>query len=245
MKQITALFALLLAASLTVGCGHCDPAETAVYWTFTDASNRVYQDCSQAGVATLRIFVNDKPQYDAYTGQQDLRCADYHTGGAVVPAYTPHDTIQVEAYDASGNLLYLSQDTVATNSCGLKQYDANLTAQQGQINVNLTGFAQCPLNGYVWYSLTDVTDPANPVSFIVDGLHQNATSIPCAGFVPLGEFLFGTYRLDWIQIVQPTNSATQPYAALYQNCAPPQPWQHAADDTFTVPLAAATSACAQ
>ncbi len=243
MKQITALFALLLAASLTVGCGHCDPAETAVYWTFTDASNRTTTSCSAAGVATIQILVNNQLQVDAFHGTTDLACADYDAaGGAVVPVYSPHDTIEVDAYDRSGNLLYFSKDTVATNSCGLKAYDANLTAQQGQINVNLTGFAQCPLNAYVWYSLTDLADPANP--FVVDGLHQNATSIPCAGFIPLGGFLFGTYRLDWIQIVQPTNSATQPYAAVYQNCTP-QNWPHAADDTFTVPLAQATSACAQ
>ncbi len=244
MKQATALFALLVGTSLTAGCGHCDPPETAVYWTFTDASNRTTASCSQAGVATLRIFVNDNPQYDV-NGRQDLRCADYDAaGGAVVAAYTPKDVIQVEAYDASGNLLYLSQDTFATNSCGLKSYDANLTAQAGQINVSLTGFAQCPLNAYVWYSLTDVTDTANPVSFIVDGLHQNATSVPCAGSIPLGSFLFGTYRLDWIQIVQATNSATQPYAAVYQNCTP-QNWPHGADDTFTVPLVPATTVCGQ
>ena len=246
MKQVTALFALLVTTSLATGCNNCDPAGTAIYWTFTDASNHTTTSCSAAGVATLRIFVNGNAQTDDL-GHQDLQCAGAYdnAGGAVVAVYSANDQIQVEAYDAQGNLLYLSTDFVPTSSCGLKSFNANLTAQQGTLTVNLTGFAQCPLTSYVWYSLTDVTDPTNPTSYsIVDGLHQNATAVPCAGAIAFDVVPFGNYRLDWIQIVQPTSNPATPYAAVLQNCSP-QALAHDANDVFTVPLAPATSACAQ
>lgn len=243
MKQFTALSVLLLTGSLSAGCGKCDPPETAIYWTFTDASNRSTTSCLAAGVSTIRLFVNDIPQYDV-NGNQDLFCADYDRfGGAVISGQSANDVIQVEGWDAQGNLLYLARNNVSTNSCGLTTYNANLTAQAGSLTVNLKGFGQCPINGYVWYSLTDVTDPAHPTSYsIVDGLHQNATSVPCAAAVAFDVLPLGTYQLDWIQIVQPTSSAQVPYAAVYQNCTP-QAFSHQGDEVLDVTLAAATTAC--
>lgn len=242
MKQVTALSVLLLMGSLSAGCGKCDPPETAIYWTFTDAANRSTTSCLAAGVSALRLFVNGNAQFDV-NGNQDLQCAAYDRyGGAVISGQTANDLIQVEAYDAQGNLLYLARSTVSIASCGLTTYNANLTAQAGSLTVNLTGFSQCPINGYVWYSLTDVTDPAHPTTYsIVDG-RQNTTSVPCAPSVAFDVLPFGTYQLDWIQVVQPTSSAQSPYAAVYQNCTP-QLLTHEANDAFDVRLTAATTAC--
>ncbi len=236
--------AIVFATFTATAVSTCAPPDTIVYWTFTDASGGSTTDCAAAGVSTIRIFVNDQAQTDQ-NGSPDLPCADFRaSGGALFPTpVTGSANLQVEAYDANGDLRYLAGPvTVNLGGCGDTVVDANLSAQQGTLTINLTGFTQCPSPGYIWYSLTDVTNPQQPLLYsAVDGL-SSPTAVPCSGAIALDNVPMGKYRLDWIQVVAPTANPQVPFTAVWQNCVPTA-FTHSANDTTTVNLTAATTAC--
>jgi hypothetical protein len=239
MKQASALLALVVTGSLSAGCGTCDPAETVIDWTFTDAAGQTTTSCAAAGVATFRIFVNGHPQLDP---RQDLPCADYATG-AIIPAETNRDQIQIEAYDASGNLLYTSNDTVASrNGCGLTAYHANLQAQFGDLTLVYAlqgGACTTPTaqsssrNTYIWFELLDAN---GNVFSVVDRTHDQ-TAIPCgasSNTIVIPSVPFGNYRLNGIQEVE--IRADTSFIVYQYNCVPTVLFQHTQpNDVITAP----------
>ncbi len=240
-----AIVGFLAIAAVAGGCGSsCPLPDTIVYWTFTDASGGTTTDCAAAGVSTIRIFVNDQAQTDQ-NGSPDLSCTDFRqSGGALFPTPVNGNVkLQVEGYDANGNLTYLTDPmTVNLQRCGETVVDANLRAQQGTLTINLTGFSQCPSPGYIWYSLTDVTNPQQPqVYSAVDGL-SSPTAVSCTGAIALDNVPIGNYRLDWIQVVVPTGNPQTPFAAVWQNCSPTAV-THSGNDATTVNLTQATQIC--
>ncbi len=241
---------LLLATMALFGSActnhNCAPPETVVYWTFVDAAGRSYTGCPGTAVtptvSTIRIFVNNQVQYDD-AGNSDFACSTYQNGAILPNTLAPGNyQLQVEGYDQNGTLLYLGQQNVNVVACNAQTFDVTLNAVQGPITVNLTGFSQCPTTSYVWYSLTDVTNPQQPVVYSFADGRNNPTDIRCTGAVLFDGVPFGNYRLDFVQIVVPSGNSNVPYTAVYQNCTPTA-FQHNAADAVTVALQPATASC--
>ncbi len=225
----------VLAAALVgaTGCGsHCENMQLA--WTFTDASGNPIS-CEQSGAAWILIFLDDQQLVDGYGNPLQLTCAD----GPVVPivGVGPNPVkLQLDAYDANKNLLYqYIASNVTARQCGNNVLQVDLTAVQAAMtiaySINNTGNA-CPQGSYVWYSLFDVTD--NQLFSAVDGTHS-PNSVPCGSELTFDGALYGTYRLDFIQIVAPTQDPTQPWVSLFADCTA-HAFTHAApNDGYTVP----------
>ncbi len=247
MTRTTAVLLAVAAVASGAACGStCPPTDAIVYWSFTDATGAQTPDCASAGVASLRVLVNGQAQLDANTGAADLLCQDYPTGGVMFPTWGLAGPVQLEvdAYDASGNLLYSDQESVSLQACGETVVDASLTAVP-TLTLSLAGFQACPISpvAYVWYSLTDVTNPHQPTPFaLVNGLH-GPTQVPCAGDIPLGNVPDGDYRLDWVQVVTQSGAdPLNPYQPLYTSCSPVT-FTHQGSDAVTATLAPASTFC--
>lgn len=227
----------MLAAALVgaAGCGgHCDNLQLSL--TFTDANGNPV-DCQTSGTAYIDVFLNDQPAVE-------LTCAD----GPFLPLPgVPRGPlkIQLDAYDANQNLLYqFIADGVASRQCGNNVLPVDLKTVHGSLAVALTGLTLgCPIPGYVWYALTDLTTNQQ---YVVDANSgANSTSISCAAAptpVTLFDSLpFGPYRLDWIQVV--TLDQTNHPVSDAENCSPQQ-FNHAGDDVLTIPMTQpATTGC--
>jgi hypothetical protein len=236
---------LLAAAFLGLtGCyTQCTDTELDVTWAFTDASGTVLS-CPASGTATVRIFLDDLQLTDRFGNPTDFTCADGPTIPILgIPAGT--HKLQLDAHDASGNLLYQYVNTnLPLLSCGVNPLSANLDAVQATMVVHYSianAGNQCPSGSFVWYSIFDVTD--NRQFDLVDGTHS-PTAVPCGTVLTFDKALFGTYALDFIQIVVPTGNPSAPFGALYESCTP-QTFDHSApnDGIVLPPLQPATVFC--
>ncbi len=235
----------VLAAALVgaTGCGsHCDSLQLAL--TFRDASGNAIS-CAQSGAAWILVFLDDQQLVDAGGSPVQFTCAD----GPVIPiaGVGPNPVkIQVDAYDATQsnpNLLYqFIADGVTARQCGNNVLPVDLTTVHGSLSVALTGLTLgCPIPGYVWYALTDLTTNQQ---FVVDQNH-NPQGVSCAAApatVALFDSLpFGPYRLEWIQVVT-LDQSNHPVSDA-ENCTPQQ-FNHGGDDVLTIPMTQpATTGC--
>jgi hypothetical protein len=142
--------------------------------------------------------------------------------------------VQVDAFDASNNLLYQDVRSTSTAACGHVALDVTLSAVQApfQISYALPGGAACPANSFVWLSLVDVT---GNVQFDLVDANNSPTAIPCGTPLTYDKALFGQYRLDFIQVVRSTGVPATPFVAAYQYCSPLNFDHQAANDVFIVP----------
>ena len=201
------LAALLLAATAAVaGCGRttCEVGDLVVYWTFT-GSDGVARGCADAGVATVRIFVDGQPPAGP-GGQADFNCDPFNTGveGITLRSFFvgQPSQLQLEGYDAAGQLVYLDQRNVTARGCGGTRVDVALASTAADLTVNYTFAQGCrvPTEGstapttFIWYRLLD--SGGNVVS--AADVTQNQTAIPCSDtartFV-IPQLPFGQYTL--------------------------------------------------
>lgn len=245
---------LAAAAALTAtGCtsSHCDPSDVNVYWeSFTDVNGRTFT-CAGSDVVGVQVFVDGQAQLLNSSGQpQPVSCIPFpgqsSAAGVTLLAFTPGTySIEVQAYDQTGNLKYLAQTSVVVpgNACGqVLTVDTVPTQVADDLTVaySITGGQACPANSFVWYSLFDVT--GNASFSAVDGQHS-PQSVPCGSVLTFPTALFGQYQLDFIQIVTPTGNPATPYAAVFQDCTP-LAFNHSGRDGTTVPpLQTATVSC--
>ena len=244
MKPVKLLAALLVTASTSIGCNHCDPSELIVYWTFTKGSGQATTSCSAAGVTTLHAFIDGVAFPDAFTGSFDLRCVDYDAAGGFAIGVGPgHHDVQIDALDANGALLYQAargDNLVNVNSCGATVDNVNVPAVAGSLSLTLTGpVFQCPFNSFVWYSLTDLT--TNTVVDLVNGT-RSPQALPCNGTVPLLSGLpFGPYQIDFVEVVSPDLN-TGLFVPKFANCTAQQ-FSHSADDSVPIQVSLSSNPC--
>lgn len=238
---------LLLATALlgVAGCtSHpCDNRDDLIVdWSaFTDASGNTFA-CTdpRSGVASVQVFIDDVAQFPS-----PVACIPFPNQSprpaVTLAAFTPGTyKVEVQAYDANGTLLYddVANQTIAP-TCGGTQFNARMTAVQGPLDLAYTlPVPQCPPNSFVWFSLTALSPGVQ--SLVIDGLH-NPQGFPCGNPYPLPiDAPFGTYRLDFIQVVQASGAV---FTAQYENCAPGITVNHVQSDQIPVALSAATTGC--
>lgn len=239
--------AILLLATFGLalsGCrSRCDNGGTlTVFWQnpqggFTTTTGQLLS-CDAAGVSTVDVSVNG-----SLAGH--FPCHGPSSDGITLTGFFNNETVsvQVDAFDASNNLLYQDVRSTSTAACGNVALDVTLAAVQApfQISYALPGGIACPPSSFVWLSLVDVT--GNVQLDLVDGSHS-PTAIPCSTVLTYDKALFGQYRLDFIQVVQPTGNPLAPFVAAYQFCSPLTFDHQAANDVFIVPtLFSASVSC--
>lgn len=235
--------ALLLLCTLGLalsGCrSRCDNGGTlTLFWQnpqggFTDASGQLLS-CDQAGVSTLDVSVNG-------TFLGTFPCHGPSSDGILLTGFFNQTvTVQLDAFDASNNLLYQDVRSTSTAACGNVSLDVTLAAVQApfQISYALPGGIACPPSSFVWLSLVDVT---GNVQFDLVDANNSPTAIPCGTVLTYDKALFGQYRLDFIQVVQSTGVPATPFVSLYQFCSPLNFNHQAANDDFIVPTLISSS----
>ncbi|SRR6266568_4506852 len=216
------------------GCGsRCDNGGTlTLFWQtpqggFTTATGQLLS-CDAAGVSTVDVSVNG-------TLAGHFPCHGPSSDGVTLTGFFNETvSVQLDAFDASHNLLYQDARTTSTAACGNVVLDVTLAAVQApfQISYALPGGIACPPSSFVWLSLFDVT--GNVQFDLVDANHS-PTALPCGTVLTYDKALFGQYRLDFIQVVQQTFNPSTPFVALYQDCSPLIFAHQAANDVFIVP----------
>ncbi|HYS79593.1 MAG TPA: hypothetical protein VEM76_02725 [Anaeromyxobacteraceae bacterium] len=223
------------------GCrSRCDNGGTlTLFWQkpqggFTTATGQLLS-CDEAGVSTVDVTVNG-----SFAGH--FPCHGPSSDGITLTGFFGENvSVLVDAFDASNNLLYEDGPrSTSTASCGNVALDVTLGAVQApfQISYALPGGIACPANSFVWLSLVDVT---GNVQFDLVDQNNTPTAIPCGTVLTYDKALFGQYRLDFIQVVQPTGIPSTPFVSLYQFCQPLNFNHQAANDDFIVPTLISSS----
>jgi hypothetical protein len=248
MTRIACLL-LAAAAALAAGCGSsCDVGDVTLYWTFTDPAGASH-GCTVAGGVQVRIFVDGQP---AEVPNQDpsYDCQPFNAGvdGITLLGFRDGDyAFQLEGYDASGNLLYLAQPTVAVRGCGNQRVDVALSPEYDDLKVAY-GFADggnCTVPGsssafsttFIWYHLLDangkLASAADASSF--------SQALPCSDTnrtftIPSLPFASG-YRLAGMEEVE-IDADGRTYVVYRYNCVQGAPFDHlqAGDAVASQPL---------
>jgi hypothetical protein len=243
--------AIALAIPLALAAGGCGAASCAppaldVSWgTFTDAAGQPF-DCAAAGalVAGIRVLVDGTPSY-GLDGGCVVSSGSTRTEAVRLSAVAAgaHE-VDVQGVDADGRLRFADTRTVTVpGGCGaVARADATPAAVADDLGLgySIAGGLPCPLSSYVWLSIIDVT--RGTVFSVVDG-QNGPTSIPCNTPLVFPAAPFGSYRLDFVQIVTPTGISAFPFRPVYQMCTP-FPFDHARDDIVALPaLGPATGPC--
>lgn len=210
---------LLLAAPLALLLAACaDPCTAPVLtvsWQFDLASGVHDAACTDAGVGQLDLWV------DGVRAGSGIACAQ---GSATFPgvAAGTHEVL-VQGYTAAGLLVDRDRRSVTVGACG----ETRATVRPGQGDVRLAydtpghichavGATEAE-NGYMWYSLTDVTTGAVFSTINLGSSDADKARFPCGAF-PVIRVPYGTYQLNWIQVVG-TPLAANP-VPIYQYCSP-------------------------
>ena len=232
---MTRAILLLATFGLAVsGCGrHCNDGTLTLFWQkpqggFTTATGQLLS-CDEAGVSTVDVSVNG-----VLAGT--FPCHGPSSDGITLTGFFNETvSVQVDAFDASNNLLYQDVRTTSTAACGNIALDVTLAAVQApfQISYALPGGIACPPSSFIWLSLVDVT---GNVQFDLVDANNTPTAIPCDNTdLIYDKALFGQYRLDFIQVVQPTGNPLTPFVARYEFCSPLNFNHQASGDVFIVP----------
>ena len=237
--------ALLLLSTFGLalsGCGsHCDNGTLTLFWQkpqggFTTATGQLLS-CDEAGVSTVDVSVNG-----SLAGH--FPCHGPSSDGITLTGFFNETvSVQVDAFDASHNLLYQDVRSTSTARCGNVALDVTLAAVQApfQISYALPGGIACPPNSFVWLSLVDVT---GNVQFDLVDANNTPRALPCGTVLTYDKALFGQYRLDFIQVVQSTGVPATPFVAAFEFCTPLNFDHQAANDVFIVPtLLSASGFC--
>ena len=145
--------AILLLATFGLalsGCrSRCDNGGTlTLFWQnpqggFTDASGQLLS-CDQAGVSTVDVSVNG-------TLAGHFPCHGPSSDGITLTGFFDNETVsvQLDAFDASNNLLYQDVRSTSTASCGNATLDVTLAAVQAPFRISyaLPG-GICPADSY-------------------------------------------------------------------------------------------------
>jgi hypothetical protein len=254
MKRATLLLATALLGVGSTGChSSCrDQNDLNVFWnTFTDASGATFA-CTdpRSGVASLQVFVDGTPAIlDASNRPQNVPCVPFpgqsSTQGITLQDFAPGTyNIEVQAYDASGNLLFDDQAPVTvTSRCGGTDFNAQMVAQGADMTVAftlptttchpVTGASAFPTT-FIWYELRDQTGAV----FATASPTSDPQQIPCtsSNAIAFPAAPFQRYTLERIQEVEfDTNGSIIVWSF---KCAATS-FQHAAvNDGVTVSLTA-------
>lgn len=243
---------ILILAAAVLGVGGCrerhhdgcDFTTMELDLTFINAAGAAVS-CASSGTAYYRVFIDGASVTDNAGNPIDYACADGNVVDVVDVATGVPQSVQVDAYDVSGNLLYqFLQDNVTLQGCGVNVVAADLPWVRGAMSFgySLPGGNQCPVGpvgSFVWFSIFNVTD--NVVFATVDG-YNHPTDWPCGTQLTFPDAVFAEYRLDFIEIVTPIGGST--YQVDFEDCTP-RLFQHfAANDVFDMPtLAPASASC--
>jgi len=245
--------ALLLAAValFVTGCGRCDFSTVTVYWTFQNSGGSGL-DCSQAGVAFIRILIDGQGIGPGPNGTNgELNCDPYGNGveGITLTGFTSGTySFEIDGLDSNGDLIFLDTESVSVRRCGNSTLNAVLTAGS-PLNVaySLGGACTAPTGQspypttFIWLHILDAN---GNLAYASDAI-GNSTAFPCSagGTLTIPGLPLGSYTLQGMEEAEilATNAAT----VDHYNCIA-QSFDHTqSGDTFTSePLVAQASGAA-
>jgi hypothetical protein len=253
--------AILLLATALVGVAGCTSRpcnsefDLNVFWPrFTDAAGNTFA-CTDArsGVAGIQVFIDGNPQLlDNLNRPAPVACVPFpgRPQGITLLAFAPGTyQVEVQAYDANGNLLYDDQAAVPIRAtCGGTDFNANMVAVAADMTVavNLPGGAcatptsQSAFSStFLWYELRDQSGNV----FATSSPTVDSQQIPCTSShaILFSAAPFGRYTLTRIQEVELEFGGT--FVVRSFNCAATS-FQHAQlNDGVTVPLTGGNVNC--
>jgi len=223
---------LLPMAAIASGCyvaPPCDPVAN-VYWTFTVPGLNGVQNCAQAGIDTIRVFVDGGLV-------QTVPCSGPAADGIQLVGFGPGTRLlQLDAYSGgvSGTRRYQFDGNISFNGC-TSSYDVVATGLPGDLDLTylFQPVQTCLTGSYAWYQLRDAANTVYDVAPV-------STANEC-GIQPIGPLNLpaGVYTLSKFEVGQ---LVTGGWVPDYNFCAP-RTFVHAGPGTLSTTLVPATASC--
>lgn len=229
MKRALLTLAVVALSSAT-GCGRrCNRETLTLNWTFVNSAGQAVS-CEASGATTLRVLLDGVAAVDQFNNI-DFTCAEIPNGIQLFDVPVGANTVEIDAFDASGGLIIQDQQTVQVQSCGDTAVALNLSALTGNLTISyaFSDGGPCSQAGsLIWYELLD---NSGQVVDVVD-LANGPTDIACGNTIPLTQLPFGRYTVSRIEEV----SASPAFGTLGSTCTA-QSFEHlAANETATVSI---------